>query len=194
MGGAPARAGRDRRGLRARSRLGAVDADLALVVGDGRARSDTVRVRADERPFVGDVAVRAEYPAYLGRAAEVLPAGDVLRVPRGTALEVRARASAALARAALVGPGGRTALAASGGTLGARLSRGVRPVGVGARPTRAARRPTCPPPLDVVVVPDSAPVVVIAAPAADTAIDGLGAVPVRVRPPTTTASPACRCA
>jgi hypothetical protein len=160
--------------------LGAVDADLALVVSDGRAHTDTVRVRVDERAFVGDVTVRAEFPAYLGRAAEVMPAGDVLRVPRGTTLFVGARASGSLARAALVGPGGEAPLVRSGSLLSARLTPGAS--GRWAWQAADARGPAdAPAPLDVALVPDSAPVVTIAAPASDSTIDGLAPVPVRVR-------------
>ncbi len=66
--------------------LGPLDADIALVASDGRTQTDTVTVRVTDRPFVGDVAIRAIYPAYLGRAAEPVPAGETVRVPRGTTL------------------------------------------------------------------------------------------------------------
>jgi hypothetical protein len=180
-------------GGRAALALGPVDADLTLVVSDGRARTDTVRVRADQRPFLGDVAVRAEFPSYLDRAPEALPAGDVLRVPRGTALDVRARASAALARAALVGPAGRAALApAAGGVPVAAGSGGAGLLAARLMPVASGRwtwdaadargaPADVPPPLDVVVLPDSAPVVAIASPAADTTVDGLAPVALRVR-------------
>ena len=39
--------------------LGPLDADATLVLSDGRATSDTVTVRVTDRPFVGDVAIRA---------------------------------------------------------------------------------------------------------------------------------------
>lgn len=160
--------------------LGAVDADLALVVSDGRARTDTVRVRVEERPFVGDVSVRAEFPAYLGRASEVLPAGDVLRVPRGTTLLVSARASGRLARAALVGPGGVVALEPAGALLSARLTPNAS--GRWAWDAADARGPAdAPAPLDVALVADSTPVVTIVTPATDSAIDGLATVAVHVR-------------
>lgn len=42
-----------------------VAAAVAVVATDGRATSDTVVVRASDRPFVGSVALRAAYPAYL---------------------------------------------------------------------------------------------------------------------------------
>jgi hypothetical protein len=61
--------------------LGPLDADLTLVASDGRAVSDTVVVRVVDRPFLGDVAVRATYPAYLHHASETLPGDAPIRVP-----------------------------------------------------------------------------------------------------------------
>jgi hypothetical protein len=85
--------------------LGPVDADIALIATDGRATSDTVVIRVTDRPFVGDVAINATYPAYLRRAPEVLPVGEPLRVPRGTSLQVRGRASTALRSVSLAREG-----------------------------------------------------------------------------------------
>ena len=85
--------------------LGPVDADLALIATDGRATSDTVVIHVTDRPFVGDVAINASYPAYLRRAPEVLPVGEPLRVPRGTSLQVRGRASTALRSVSLAREG-----------------------------------------------------------------------------------------
>ena len=47
-----------------------------LAVSDGRASTDTTVVRVTDRPFVGAISMRAEYPAYLGRAPEGLPVGE----------------------------------------------------------------------------------------------------------------------
>ena len=89
----------------ARATLGRVDADLTFVASDGRASSDTAVIRVRDRAFVGDVSVIASYPAYLARAAEPLPAGELMRVPQGTVLRVEARASTELARAGIVREG-----------------------------------------------------------------------------------------
>ncbi len=78
---------------RAALTLGAVDADLALVADDGRTPSDTARVSVVDRPFVGDVTIRATYPAYLGRDAERLAADEPLRVPAGTRLDIAGHSS-----------------------------------------------------------------------------------------------------
>ncbi len=82
--------------------LAAVDADLALVASDGRATSDTAMVRVVDRPFLGDVTIRATYPSYLGRANERLDADLPLRLPSGTRLTFEGHSSEGLAEVALV--------------------------------------------------------------------------------------------
>ena len=86
---------------RARATLAAVDADLALVASDGRATSDTALVRVVDRPFLGDVTIRATYPAYLQRASERLEADLPLRLPAGTRLAFEGHSSESLADVAL---------------------------------------------------------------------------------------------
>lgn len=81
--------------------LAGVDADLALIASDGRATSDTAVVRVVDRPFLGDVTIRATYPAYLGRANERLDADLPLRLPAGTRLTFEGHSSEALAEVAL---------------------------------------------------------------------------------------------
>jgi hypothetical protein len=102
--------------------LGPVDADLALVATDGRAASDTVIIRVTDRPFVGDVAINATYPAYLRRASEVLAVGEPLRVPRGTSLQVRGRASTALRSVSLAREGDTIHLTPDGHAFAGRFS------------------------------------------------------------------------
>ncbi len=102
---------------RAAFSLPAVDADLALFAGDGRTESDTAFVRVVDRPFVGDVSLRATYPAYLGRITERLPADAPLRIPAGTRLTIEGHASEELAAVALVAGGVRLPLRAQGTTF-----------------------------------------------------------------------------
>jgi hypothetical protein len=102
--------------------LGPVDADLALVATDGRAVSDTVVIRVTDRPFVGDVAINATYPGYLRRAPEVLALGEPLRVPRGTSLHVRGRASTALRSVSLAREGDTIHLTPEGHAFAGRFS------------------------------------------------------------------------
>ena len=99
---------------RARMTFAVVDADLALVAADGRSLSDTVTVRVVDRPFVGDVTLRATYPAYLGRAPERLAADAPVRIPAGTRLTLDGHSSEPLAAVALVAGGARIALRSEG--------------------------------------------------------------------------------
>ena len=148
--------------------LGPLDADIALVASDGRTQTDTVIVRVTDRPFVGDVAIRAIYPAYLGRAAEPVPAGETVRVPRGTTLVIRGRASAVLDAVALVSAQDTIRLEPDGHNFAGRLnaSSGGRWMWI----ARGQHGPVTdvPAPLDVDVIPDSAPHVEIVDPAHDT--------------------------
>lgn len=149
--------------------IDALRGDLRLMASDGRATSDSVIVHAADRPFVGAVTLHAHYPAYLGRADELLPTGEVLRLPRGSVLSVSGRASVPLSDVALVSAGGmRIALGAHGQAFTGQL------VPEQSMQLHWAARgpgglvPDLPEPLDVVVVADSAPRVVIAEPVADT--------------------------
>jgi hypothetical protein len=148
--------------------LGPLDADVALVATDGRTQTDTVVVRVTDRPFVGDVAIRAIYPSYLDRPAETVPAGETVRVPRGTTLVIRGRASAVLDAVALVSAQDTVRLTPDGHNFSGRLS-----ASSGGRwmwMARGERGPVAdvPAPLDVDVLPDSAPQVEIVDPARDT--------------------------
>jgi hypothetical protein len=160
--------------------LGAIDADLALAATDGRSTSDTARVPVTDRAFVGDVAVRAEYPAYLGRAAEPLPAGETLRVPRGTVLTVSGRASTALRDVALASGVQRVPLSATGHQFAGRLV--AEASGRWSWSAHGAGGPIAelPTPLELDVVADSAPRVEITRPTADSVVDGLAPVGISV--------------
>ncbi len=102
---------------RATFALASVDADLALFAGDGRTESDTAFVRVVDRPFVGDVSLRAIYPSYLGRTTERLPADAPVRIPAGTRLTIEGHASEELAAVTLVNGGVRLPLRAQGTTF-----------------------------------------------------------------------------
>jgi hypothetical protein len=160
-------------GGRAEFTVNAVDADLALVATDGRATSDTARIRVVDRPFVGDVALRAEYPAYLGRAAEALSASEPVRVPRGTVVVVRATGTAELAHAALALGRDTIAFRINGRALEARLP--AEQGGAWAWSAATAEGPIAdlPVPLELEVLPDSVPQVEILSPSRDTLV-GVG--------------------
>jgi hypothetical protein len=146
-----------------------LDADLVLVAHDGRAASDTVQVRVADRPFVGDVAIRAMYPAYLGRQPEPLAAGETMRLPQGTVLQVQGRASARLRSVVLAQGPTELPLDAAGQRFAGRV-----PARAGRWEWRAAgiAGPIAdlPPALELEIVPDSAPTIAITHPGADTTI------------------------
>ena len=148
--------------------LGPLDADVALVASDGRTQTDTVIVRVTDRPFVGDVAIRAIYPAYLGRAAEPVPAGETVRVPRGTTLVIRGRASAVLDAVSLVSARDTLRLQPDGHNFAGRMN--ASNAGRWMWRARGERGAVAdvPAPLEVDVIPDSAPHVEIVDPAHDT--------------------------
>ncbi|MFN2399651.1 MAG: hypothetical protein ABR543_13590 [Gemmatimonadaceae bacterium] len=156
--------------------IGPVDADVILVASDGRATSDTVTVRVADRPFLGAVAVRATYPAYLGRAAEAIPVGEPVRLPQGTSLYVQGKASANLREVLLATTRdsirlrseghdftGRFAAASGRWTWIARAESTSTGIGGGAIAD-------VPAPLDIEIVPDSAPRIDILSPSRDTVI------------------------
>ncbi|HWZ58081.1 MAG TPA: hypothetical protein VNW46_03810, partial [Gemmatimonadaceae bacterium] len=160
-----------------RVRVGPVDADLALVADDGRATSDTLTVRVSERPYLGGLAMRAIYPDYLKRASEALPAGEVARVPRGTRIMINGRASTALDSVSLVHSGSATPLVIEGQRFSGRLDAAVS----GRWEWHAARLgggviTELPAPIELDVVPDSAPTVVIVSPDRDTIVSAIDRV------------------
>jgi hypothetical protein len=165
----------------ARFTTGPVDADLSMVATDERAVSDTVTVRAVDRPFVGGVALTAEYPSYLHRPREVLPAGEDARVPRGTRIELVGSASTDLAGVALVrsdrSGGGETrtdsvALHCEARRFSGRLVADLWAAGRWEWRAAGMAGPITdvPAALQLEVIPDSAPTVEILAPAHDTVV------------------------
>lgn len=147
-----------------------VAAEVAIVATDGRSISDTSVIRASDRPFVGGVALRAVYPAYLHRTDEALPAGEVARVPRGTRIDIVGRASTTLDAVMLVRGTDTVRLQPAGRQFAGRL--------VAETPGRwgwqvaAATGPIAdlPDPLELDVIPDSAPHVEILSPTRDTVV------------------------
>ena len=82
--------------------LPVLDNDVTLTISDGRATSAPHRIHVTDKPYLGDVVVRASYPAYLGRSDEDVALAGVLVLPRGTVLTLRGRASVPLLSATLV--------------------------------------------------------------------------------------------
>ena len=150
--------------------LGPIDADLTVVASDGRAISDTVIILVTDRPFLGDIALRAIYPAYLHRSAENLPAGEPARVPRGTALEIRGRASTELASVQLAGRADTVNLRVAGQTFSGRISPHATGRWSWVAQGQRVGIADVPVPLEVEVIPDSIPRVEILSPTSDTLV------------------------
>jgi hypothetical protein len=161
----------DRRTDEARWMLPALRGDLRLVATDGRATSDSVIVRAADRPFLGAVTIHVTYPAYLSRPAEALAVGEPLRLPRGTIITIAGRASVPLDQVVLSDIGHDSyALTPSGHTFSGRfvVSRSARLAWRASGPLGAV--PDVPPPLEIEALGDAPPQVSIVAPTADTVL------------------------
>ena len=153
----------DRAG-RASAVIPQADADLVVLVSDGRAGRDSVQISVVDRPFVGDVIVTANFPAYLARAAERIPAYAPLRIPAGTRLVLAGSASEPLATVALDGPGRRIALQPDGARFSGTFTPAVSGAYAWAVAGQAQPIEDIPAPLDIEIVPDSLPRVEILAP------------------------------
>ena len=160
--------------------LGPVDADLILVAGDGRSLSDTVIMHVTDRPFVGDVSMRARFPGYLRRPDEVVPVGEPARVPRGTALVITGHASTALESVVLVHGPDTVRLTVDGHSFTGRLT--AMESGRWAWVARGMVTDIAdvPSPLELDVVPDSAPRIEIMSPAMDTLVTGRDALEITI--------------
>lgn len=149
-------------------RIGPVDSDVAVAVTDGRAWSDTINIRVADRPFLGDVSIRAIFPAYLDRREEALPAGEALRIPRGTVLVFDGMSSTELTSVRLIGDGATIALVPDARRFSGRFT-----ATTSARLTweamgKSGKIAEVPEPLELEVLPDSTPTVEILAPGRDT--------------------------
>ncbi len=160
--------------------LGPVRGDMVLVASDGRSATDTVLVRVTDRPFVGGVVLRAEYPAYLGRAPEGLPVGEPARIPQGTVIHVSGRASTTLQRVFVRGEKDTISFATNGHAFRGSI-----------RPARSGRLDwfafsprgpigDVPLPLEIEVIPDSVPYVQLVSPTADTLVATTDRIPLQI--------------
>jgi hypothetical protein len=86
---------------RASRRVGPLAADLFARATSGGRGSDTVHVTVQLPAFLGSLSVTARYPRYLGLADELLPvSGDTVLLPAGTRLRTLGQATAVLSHAA----------------------------------------------------------------------------------------------
>lgn len=161
----------DARTGEARWSIESMKGDVRLLASDGRAESDSVVVFAADRPFLGALVLHVDYPSYLGRAAESLPVGERLRLPRGSVLSVSGRASVPLTEVSLAPErGAQIPLATSGHTFAGRFA--VEQSGQLAWSARGSGGavPDLPEPLVIEALADSAPTITIAEPTSDTIV------------------------
>ena len=160
--------------------VGPIDADLVLVADDGRTTSDTTLIRVTDRPFVGDVSLRAHFPGYLRRPAEVLPTGEPATVPRGTVVNITGHASIALESVELIRGADTVRLRVDGHSFRGRLV--ANDAGQWSWSAHAAAAPIAdvPAPIELDVLPDSVPQVEIVEPGRDTVVTGSETVPVTI--------------
>jgi hypothetical protein len=152
--------------------IGPLRGDLTIVATDGRSLSDTAVVRVTDRPFVGAVSMRATYPSYLGRTAEGLPIGEPARVPQGTVIDVAGRASTALQGVRLANTGDTISLSVNDRAFSGRFE--AKKAGRWSWIARGVSGPISdvPLPIELEIVPDSAPRVELVSPATDTIVAG----------------------
>jgi len=152
--------------------IGPLRGDLTIVATDGRSLSDTAIVRVTDRPFVGAVSMRATYPSYLGRTAEGLPIGEPARVPQGTVIDVAGRASTALQGVRLANTGDTISLIVNDRAFSGRFE--AKKAGRWSWIASGVSGPISdvPLPIELEIVPDSAPRVELVSPATDTIVAG----------------------
>ncbi|HMU60562.1 MAG TPA: hypothetical protein PKA66_02170 [Gemmatimonadales bacterium] len=149
---------------------GPLTADLFVRATSGGRASDTLHVTVRMPAFLGSVTVTAQYPRYLGLEDESLSFGpDSIVLPEGTRLVVEGEATAPLTAAELVGPRVAVSLDVAGGRFSGRtvpLSSGAYRLDL----TTASGTPLAGNDgvLHLLIAPDSAPVVGIPVPGADT--------------------------
>ena len=171
--------------------LGPVRALTMVRVSDGRAPELSASLVVEDRGWIGDVSLRALYPAYLARTDEALEAVPPLRVPRGTRVQVRVMLRGG-ARDALLTNGRDTVTLTNGEPMtgGAVAAVGLLPIDrdgtwrwhadATPRADGAVLPPELPDALPFTIIPDLAPDVEIVAPATDTAIGQAGVVPILI--------------
>jgi len=157
---------------RATRRVGPLEHDLFLRASSGGRRSADVRVAVALPAFLAALEITARFPPYLDRPDEPVLAGvDTVTVPEGTTLVARGNASVPLRAAAWTA--GRTAVALR--VDGAGFTGALTPRASGAWRLTLATADGAPlegdaATLAVRVIPDSAPVVAVPVPGADTTL------------------------
>src|SRR3989442_1714203 len=158
---------------RALRRVGPLETDLYVKAASGTRTSAVRRVTVALPAFVAALELTARYPPYLARADEPLvPGADTVPIPAGTEILTSGSASVALARAAWSHVGRAVSRLA---VEGARFSGRLLPAASGTWRLDVAAAGGGPlegaaPELELRVIPDSAPVVLVPVPGRDTTL------------------------
>ncbi|MES2125409.1 MAG: hypothetical protein V4503_12050 [Gemmatimonadota bacterium] len=159
-----------------------LSAEIVARLEAGGRQSEDVRVLVRLPAFLGAFAVVAHYPAYLGLDEETLPtSGDTLVLPEGTRLTLTGRATTELASVELAGPGVVAPLRVTASAFEGDVSPHASGTWV-LRVTAASGTPLegDAPALPIRVLADSAPLVEVPVPGADTVASPSLRVPVVV--------------
>ena len=151
--------------------LGPLDADLIVYATDGRSTSDTMSVKVVDRPFIGDVSVRATFPGYLSRKPETIPLGELVRVPRGTVMTIAGHSSTELASVVLASADVRIPLQVTARAFGGQVTAASSGTYSWSAAGRYGAIGDLPPSLQLEVLPDSAPRVEILSPGRDSLVN-----------------------
>lgn len=174
--------------------LGPVTAPVQLRLTDGRSPAVAAELAVEARGWIGNIALKMRYPAYLHLSEETLEAIPPLRVPRGTKVEVHATLEGG-ARDAYLWNGKDTVAFVTGSNAsdGSAGSVAVAVLTVDAesqwnwsaaatpRADGAVLPPELPDPLVFAVIADEGPSIAIISPAIDTAIGSTGTLAVVVQ-------------
>ena len=161
-------------------RLGPLDADVTLFAtrrpqheryGDGARGGSPVRRRCHRA---------REFPAYLGRRTETLPLGELVRVPRGTALAIEGHSSTELQQVELTRETTVIPLTVAGRNFAGQLVATVSGQYVWSAIGAQGAIKDLPAPLELDVLPDSAPHIEIISPSSDSLISAIDTIAVSV--------------
>ena len=152
--------------------VGPIESDLYLKAASGGRSSGEIKVDVALPAFLADLGLTARFPSYLGRSDEpLLVGGDVIPLPAGTTVLTSGTASVPLAGAAWTLAARVEPLRVTGTRIEGRF---IPTVGgtwrLEARSSDGSPFEGATPELQVLIVPDSAPVVTVPVPGRDTTL------------------------
>src|SRR5213083_177211 len=152
--------------------VGPIESDLYLKAASGGRSSGEIKIDVALPAFLADLGLTARFPSYLGRSDEpLLVGGDVIPLPAGTTVLTSGTASVPLAGAAWTLAARVEPLRVTGTRIEGRF---IPTVGgtwrLEARSSDGSPFEGATPELQVLIVPDSAPVVTVPVPGRDTTL------------------------